>query len=160
MRTFDAPLARFLSLPPRGGSDNIKRTVEVLESLSRAEPLECVRFFPVVASSLVALICSANETLSMTAFRALVRVFVGVARHTAASSNEAVERDRSAFLTNWIDHLLELPRGADIALSLHDSLLTDLLMFFVEQQALSKSGTGADAVPALIAALRNEAKAL
>jgi hypothetical protein len=145
VRTFDAPLARFLSLPPRGGSDNIKRTVEVLESLSRAEPLECVRFFPVVASSLVALICSANETLSMTAFRALVRVFVGVARHTAASSNEAVERDRSAFLTNWIDHLLELPRGADIALSLHDSLLTDLLMFFVEQQALSKSGTGADA---------------
>jgi hypothetical protein len=143
VRTFDAPLARFLSLPPRGSTENAKRTVEVLESLARAEPLECVRFFPVVASSLVALICSANETLSMTAFRALVRVFVSVARHTAASANEAVERDRSAFLTNWIDHLLELPRGADIALSLHDSLLTDLLMFFVEQQTLGKVAAAA-----------------
>jgi hypothetical protein len=146
VRTFDAPLARFLSLA-RGG-ENPKRTVEVVESLARAEPLECVRFFPVVASSLLALICSANETLSMAAFRALVRVFVSVAKYTAASANEVVERDRSAFLTNWIDHLLELPRGADIALSLHDSLLTDLLMFFVEQQALGKAGAGGGATDA------------
>jgi hypothetical protein len=150
VRTFDAPLARFLSLPR--GTENAKRVIDVLESLSNAAPRECVRFFPVLANSLLSLMCAANDAVSAAAFRALLRAFGSVAAYTAANGDSvsaATERERSSFLTSWIDHLLEQPSGPEVVTTLHEALLTALTAFFGEQVANKAVAVDAAAVEML-----------
>lgn len=156
IRTTDVPLARFLALyrEPAGNVRHCQALcqltscaqafLQAVKGVSAAASDESVLFFPVVANGLLTIVCSANEAHSMAAFRALLDVAQRVASFTVADQ----DTERSAFLSNWLDHVLTLPRdvtlpvrGAavrcDVHLTtksptqLHEALLTNLFMFFV-----------------------------